>query len=322
VFLTSPKKLRLLGMLGMNQRNCAVIAPLNPRHLYPAVDNKLKTKLLAEQAGISVPKLLGTVQYQHDVKGLEKMLANHRQFVIKPAKGSGGKGILVITERDHQLFFKPSGDVVNHSDVERHVSNILSGLYSLGGAPDVAMIEALVKFDPVFENYSHEGVPDIRVVVYKGYPLMAMLRLATHASDGKTNLHQGAVGVGIDLGTGKALRAVQYDRPISHHPDTRKRLDAIAIPHWDRLLPLAAACYDVTALGYLGVDIVLDRELGPLIIELNARPGLAIQIANHAGLVPRIKVIDNLTDAHINPQQRALFSKYQFSPELSETEES
>lgn len=306
----------------MNRRNCDVIAPGNPRHLYPSVDNKLKTKILAENAGISVPKLLGTVRYQHDVSELEKLLEKEQNFVIKPSQGSGGKGILVITERDHDLFFKSSGDMVNHSDLERHVSNILSGLYSLGGKTDVAMIEALVRFDPVFANYSYEGVPDIRVVVYKGYPVMAMLRLATHDSDGKANLHQGAVGVGIDLGTGRALRAVQYGRPVSRHPDTRAELDQIAIPHWDRMLPLAAACYDITRLGYLGVDIVLDRELGPMIIELNARPGLAIQVANGAGLVPRLEKIDDMTNAHVNAQQRALFSKYEFSKQLAEVESS
>ena len=302
-----------MGIIGMNQRNVEVIAALNPRHLYPTVDNKLKTKLLAQEAGIAVPDLIGKVSVQHDVKILDRLIAEHNEFVVKPAKGSGGKGILVITERDQDRFFKPSGEMVSYDDIVRHVSNILSGLYSLGGATDVAMIEALVKFDPVFENYSHEGVPDIRVIVYKGYPIMAMLRLATHASDGKANLHQGAVGVGIDLGTGKAVRAVQYDRPISIHPDTRMELAQLAIPHWDRLLPLAAACYDVTHLGYLGVDLVLDRDQGPLIIELNARPGLAIQVANHAGLHPRMVVIDQLEEEHANAQQRALFSKYKFS---------
>ena len=313
MFLASAKKLRSFGIIGMNQRNSGLISRYNPRHLYPLVDDKLKTKMLAQKAGITVPKLLGTVQYQHDVKLLKEILDPHAQFVIKPVKGSGGKGILVITEHDHNLYFKPSGDAIRLADIERHVSNILSGLYSLGGKPDKVMIESLIQLDPVFSDYSYEGIPDLRIIVLRGYPIMAMLRLTTHASDGKANLHQGAVGVGIDIGTGHALHAVQYGEPVLHHPDTRKTFSELVIPHWDKLLQLAAACYEMTGLGYLGADIVLDRDQGPMIIELNARPGLSIQVANSAGLAPRVAVIEALKAIDPDLQLRTAFSKQQFA---------
>ncbi|MBP6057056.1 MAG: alpha-L-glutamate ligase-like protein [Nitrosomonas sp.] len=313
MFLASVKKLRSFGIIGMNQRNFGLISRYNPRHLYPLVDDKLKTKLLAQKAGITVPKLLGTVQYQHDVKLLREILRPYDQFVIKPVKGSGGKGILVITEHDHNLYFKPSGDAIQLADIERHVSNILSGLHSLGGKPDTVMIESLIQLDPVFSDYSYEGIPDIRIIVLQGYPIMAMLRLTTHASDGKANLHQGAVGVGIDIGTGNALHAVQYGQTVSHHPDTRKTFSELIIPHWDKLLQLAAACYEMTGLGYLGADLVLDRDQGPMIIELNARPGLSIQVANYAGLAPRVAIIEALNTIDPDPQLRAAFSKKQFA---------
>ena len=156
-------------------------------------------------------------------------------------------------------------------------------------------------------------MPDLRVIVLKGYPVMAMLRLATHASDGRANLHQGAVGVGIDIGTGNALHAVQFGKPVHRHPDTRKAFTELSIPHWDKLLSLAAAGYEMTGLGYLGVDIVLDQDQGPMIIELNARPGLSIQIANNAGLLPRIKMVEALQYIDPNPESRVDFSKKFFS---------
>lgn len=302
-----------MGIVGMNQRNFGLVARYNPRYLYPLVDDKLKTKHLAQEAGITVPKLLGTLHYHHDVRKLKDMLSEYNQFVIKPVKGSGGKGILVITEQDHNLYYKPSGDAVKLMHIERHVSNILSGLHSLGGKPDSVMIESLIQIDPVFADYSYEGIPDLRVIVLKGYPIMAMLRLATHASDGRANLHQGAVGVGIDIGTGEALHAVQYGNPVYFHPDTRKAFSNLTVPHWDKLLALAAACYEMTGLGYLGVDIVLDRDLGPMIIELNARPGLSIQVANFAGLAPRVEVIEALKEVDPDPQSRIQFSKKSFA---------
>lgn len=312
MFLISPKQLRQFGIIGMNQRNFGLVARYNPRRLYPLVDDKLKTKLLAQKAGITVPKLLGTLLYQHDVRKLEKLLTTYDEFVIKPVKGSGGKGILVISRREHNFYFKPSGDMLSLIEIKRHVSNILSGLHSLGGKPDTVMIESLIKLDPVFSGYSYEGVPDLRVIVLKGYPVMAMLRLATHASDGRANLHQGAVGVGIDIGTGKALHAVQFGKPVHRHPDTRKAFTELSIPHWDKLLSLAAACYEMTGLGYLGVDIVLDRDQGPMIIELNARPGLSIQIANNAGLLPRVKTIEALQYIDPDPESRVDCSKKYF----------
>lgn len=317
MFLASTKKLRSFGIIGMNQRNFGLVSKYNPRHLYPLVDDKLKTKLLAQVAGITVPKLLGTLHYQHDVKKLGELLSAYQQFVIKPVKGSGGKGILVITERDHNLYFKPSGQGITLAEIERHVSNIISGLHSLGGKPDTVMIESLIQLDPVFADYSYEGIPDVRIIVLKGYPIMAMLRLTTHESDGKANLHQGAVGVGIDIGTGQALHAVQFGDPILHHPDTRKTFAELAIPHWDKMLSLAAACYEMTKMGYLGVDIVLDRDLGPMIIELNARPGLAIQVANCAGLLPRVTAIEALKKIDPDPESRIAFSKNNFSVKLA-----
>ena len=308
------KKISAKGIIGMNQRNIGYIGKYNSRKLYPLVDDKLKTKIIAEEAGITVPKLLGTIvyQFQNNEKQLKKIIGDLSGFVIKPSKGSGGKGILVITRREGDIFFRPSGKPATMQDVIRHISNTLSGLYSLGGKPDVAMVEALVEFDPVFDRYSFEGVPDIRMIVFKGFPVMGMLRCSTKASDGKANLHQGAVGVGLDIATGTALNAVQFDRPIESHPDTKHNFTELAVPHWKKLLPLSASCYDITKLGYLGVDIVLDKKIGPMILELNERPGLAIQIANNCGLLPRLKKIEEMPDQSLSVEQRVEYSSKEF----------
>ncbi len=290
--LASPSRLRAAGIVGMNRRNVRYIAENNPRHLYPLVDDKLKTKALAIKGDIAVPKLIGVVSLTGQIKELGEFLKAHERFVIKPAQGSGGKGILVVTGRDGEDYLKPSGSRVTADGLGRHISNTLSGLFSLGGKPDVAMIENMVDFDDCFDGFSFEGVPDVRVIVYKGFPAMAMTRLSTSDSDGKANLHQGAVGVGLDIATGRALRGVQYDRPVTQHPDTGARLAEIAVPHWETLIHLGARCYEVTKLGYLGVDVVLDRNLGPLVLELNARPGLAIQVANGMGMKPRMDRIE------------------------------
>ncbi len=304
---TTPAKLRKAGIVGMNCRNVEMIAQHNPRRLYPLVDNKLKTKIILEKAGLAAPVLLGVVKTQANVRELGEFLADIEAFVMKPAKGSGGKGILVIVGRDGDKFVKPSGSVIDLAEVERHASNTLSGLFSLGGNVDEAMIEGLVEFSDVFDGFSFQGVPDIRVIVYKGYPVMAMTRLSTRTSDGKANLHQGAVGLGVDIATGRALKAVQNGQPITHHPDTNKELALFEVPQWEDFVLLSSGCLEITTMGYLGVDIVLDKTKGPQILELNARPGLAIQIANDMGLLPRFNFVDQQDGVPRDAKQRAAF---------------
>ncbi|MEM6707850.1 MAG: alpha-L-glutamate ligase-like protein [Pseudomonadota bacterium] len=308
----SPWALSRRGILGMNERNCGYILRYNQREKFPLVDNKLKTKLITRQAGLEAPKLLHVISNQTEIERIGDTLAEQDSFVIKPAQGSGGKGILVVTGRANDRFLKSSGAELKLIDIKRHLSNTLSGLHSLGGKPDVAIIETLIVGNPALAEHSYEGVPDIRLIVFQGYPVMGMLRLATRASDGKANLHQGAIGVGLNIDNGAGIAAVQYNRPVDHHPDTGTAITAIQVPQWMDLLTLASRCYEVTGLGYLGCDIVLDRERGPLLLELNARPGLSIQLANNAGLLPRLRLIESRPGFFQSVDERIAFARQHF----------
>ncbi len=303
------------GIMGMNQRNVSYIGRYNKRSLFPLVDNKLLTKRICLSHNVKTPTLIGAVENQHQVEEILDILGDHTEFCIKPAHGSGGKGILVIKDRNRATgnYVKTSGKDITKHELKRHVTNILAGLFSLGGKQDIALIEDLIHFDNVFSGYSYDGVPDTRVIVFQGFPVMCMMRLSTKASDGKANLHQGAVGVGICMRTGRAVRAVQHNQPLEFHPDTDKKLSELKVPHWIEVLRLASSCYDMSGLGYIGTDIVLDRDRGPMLLELNARPGMAIQICNNAGLLPRLRLIEALTKKQrLSIEQRVAFSMEHF----------
>jgi len=316
----SPRRMERLGILNMNRRNIDYIARYNDRCAYPLVDNKLLTKQTVAEYGVATPELLQVVREQHEIGHFKDRVTEFDGFAIKPAKGSGGKGILVISAHQEGRFTKSSGVDIPLKEIERHLSNILAGLYSLGGTPDVAIVEALVRAEPDLARHSFQGVPDIRIIVFKGYPVMAMLRLATQASDGKANLHQGAVGVGLDLATGQARNAVQFDRPLALHPDTGLELSTIRIESWRQLLIMASSCYEATGLGYMGVDLVVDARRGPLLLELNARPGLAIQIANGQGLLPRLNAIEALRRPHLTPESRVEWAMEQAGGDPNEAD--
>ena len=90
----SPKKLREAGILGMNRRNFNVISKYNKRRLYPLVDDKVQTKILANKIGINTPGLIGVIEYQHEVKNILEIVKGYKEFVVKPAHGSGEGGWL------------------------------------------------------------------------------------------------------------------------------------------------------------------------------------------------------------------------------------
>ena len=310
------RRLRESGVLGLNERNAEFIMRLNPRRLYPRVDDKALTKELALAAGMAVPDLYGIIAHQGQVREFASIVEDHDAFVVKPAQGSGGDGILVITGRSlrkRNTYRLSNGMLITEGEIRHHISNIVGGQYSLSGNPDKALIEYCVRFDPIFADVSYQGVPDIRVVVYRGYPAMAMVRLPTRASDGKANLHQGAVGAGVDLCTGETMSGVLNDHVVDEHPDTGALVAGLRIPQWDFILESSARGYEVTGLGYLGVDMVIDRDRGPLILEMNARPGLNIQIANGMGMARRIARIEEIYDASATPAERATIARREFA---------
>jgi len=308
--MRTPGELRALGVVGINMRNARYLLPNNPRKLYGLVDDKLQTKALAEAEGLSVPETYAVIRSPRDTAKIEKNLEGHGAFVIKPTRGSGGKGVLVIDGRSGRGYAKPSGNLLTGDEIRHHVSNILAGLFSLGGQRDCALVEYRVRPAKVMTDISYQGAPDIRIVMLHGYPVMAMLRAATRESDGRANLHQGALGIGIDIASGRSVRAVHHGKPVTRHPDLDIDLIGIQMPGWDKILDIAVTCQEMTGLGYLGVDLMIDEKIGPLMIEVNARPGLAIQMANGVGLLSRLEPV---VEQHALHPGAGHFEKIEFS---------
>ncbi|MBW2488581.1 MAG: alpha-L-glutamate ligase-like protein [Deltaproteobacteria bacterium] len=306
------KQLTEIGVLGINRRNTEYTLKYNSRDRYPLVDDKLQTKELALKADIAVPQLYGVIATEYQVRRFAEVVEPYEDFALKPSRGSGGSGILVVVGRSKDMYRQVDGSLLTWQEVAYHLSNIISGMHSLGGQPDKALIEYRVHFDPLFEAISYQGVPDIRVIVFLGVPVMSMVRLPTRMSGGKANLHQGAIGAGIDLATGTTLTAVLRNSIVREHPDTGYPVSGVKIPHWEKLLKIAAQCNELTGLGYIGVDLVLDKERGPLILEMNARPGLNIQIANRAGLLPRLRLVEQHYKDLKHIESRLAFSRQHF----------
>jgi alpha-L-glutamate ligase-like protein len=294
---TAARRLRELGILGMNRRNAACILDHNPRAKFPVVDDKLRMHALCQEIGVPTPEVYAEISSYSMLRRLPELLGRLDDFVIKPNRGSAGRGVFVVVGRDGPDYLRHNGEKVRLDALRQHLSDILSGMYSLGGQLDRAVVQQRIRLHPAFEAVSYKGIPDVRVVLYRNEPAMAMLRLPTRESNGRANLHQGGIGTGIDLDTGRTHHAVQRNRFVDFHPDTGRPVVGMRVPRWGQVLSMSRRVAEAVGLGYVGVDIVVDVERGPMLLEANARPGLAIQIANGRGLAPRLAAIDAMLAA-------------------------
>src|SRR4051812_8955205 len=290
-----PDDLKAAGVLGINHRNMAFIQASNPRALYPRVDDKTLTKQICHQHGIPVPETYAVIRRSGDVRRFRELIGDRDEFVIKPASGAAGRGIIVIGRRDGAEYETASGRIMSEGELQYHLSTILSGLYSLGGQIDSAIIEQRIIMHPNMRGIAVGGTPDIRIILYRNVPVMAMVRLPTAASDGRANLHQGAAAAAIHLVNGRTFGGVCGGRTIARHPDTGEPIAGVSIPGWQNLLAAAMKLADALELGYIGVDFVIDAKIGAVVLEANARPGLAIQVAHRTGLLPRLQFIDSVS---------------------------
>ena len=279
-------------------------------------DSKYRTKKLLAKKGVGVPILLARFKNEEDLMRYrwEDLEGN---FVIKPESGYGGEGIIIIRKRGKFAgdWQKMNGEIMTTQDLQLHCQNVLAGKYSLHSMKDTVLVEERIKIHPLFLALTRSGTPDIRVIVYNKVPVMAMFRIPTERSGGKANLHQGAVGLGVDLATGITTFGVEKGVPIYRIYDFNKKkkrkVNGIKIPFWKEILETAVKCQmAIPSLGFLGVDVVLDKDKGPEVLEVNARPGLSIQLCNMAGLKSRIEKVDEIEVRNVD--HAITLAKYMF----------
>lgn len=292
------------NVLGMNARTLEYIAKSNPPESVRIANNKLRTKKVLQKAGLATPRLFGVLRSRQEVKKFRwtKLPAS---FVLKPNSSSGGGGIVVIFGRNKKgNWVKADKSEIFIPELRNQVIDILDGNFSPSNVPDVAFFEQRIKVHKVLKQFSVRGVPDIRILLYNQVPVMAMLRLPTEESEGKANLHAGGIGVGIDISQGLTTTAVQYGRLIDALPDKRMSLSGIQIPYWNDILLLSVRTAAASGLNYAGVDVAIDRDDGPVVLEINARPGLDIQYANLAPLKSRLRRVEDLKMSSIEKKIR------------------
>lgn len=286
--------MKLSSILGLNARSALFTGKYNSRSSKKIADSKLQTDRVLRHAKVAHPRIFSKFKNPNDVFDF-KWDALPDAFALKPSRGLGGEGIIVVKKRiDDNQWLTVSKQKITTEDLKLHTLDILEGAFSMGNEPDSAFIQEYVGRHSAFRKLAFRGTPDIRLIVFNKIPVMAMLRLPTKESGGRANLHQGALGVGVDIASGITTKAILNNKEIVYKPGTNRKLRGIKIPFWNKILETAVNGQIASGLGYAGVDIVLHPEKGPLIIELNAQPGLSIQLANMGGLKRRLERVDDI----------------------------
>ena len=287
--------MKLTSILGLNARTQLYSYKYNTFRGKKIADSKLRTSQVLKKAGIPSPEIYKKFKRPSDIAEFNwETLPG--AFALKPSRGLGGEGIIVVKKRanDGRGFITTQRERVTVEDLKLHVLDILEGAFSLGNIPDAAFVQEYVGRHKAFRKYAYRGTPDMRIIIFNKVPVMAMLRLPTKESGGRANLHQGAIGVGVDIATGITTKAIWHGEQIRLKPGTNRKLHGIKIPDWTNILETAVSAQIASTMGYLGVDMVLHPTKGPMVLELNAQPGLTIQLANMSGLKKRVERVEDL----------------------------
>ncbi|WP_103863814.1 sugar-transfer associated ATP-grasp domain-containing protein [Aquimarina sp. I32.4] len=281
------KSIAASSVIGLNERNIKLIYPNNPKKHYPLADDKVLTKEILHQNDIPCAKTYAVIEYNSDIKKAWESCKQYNAVAIKPANGCGGGGIKIL-KKNKEGDWMSSGEVITDRQIFQHMASIIMGFFSLG-SHDRVLIEECIEPHPFFHEIYPQGVPDFRIITLNNTPLMGMLRMPTDRSDGKANLHQNGVGIGIDMNEGRLLEVYDGKKYSNHHPDSTFLVNGAPIPYWEEILEICISTAEAFPLNYLGIDIVIDKNKGPQIMEINVRPGLGIQLVNKTGLKEVIK---------------------------------
>ena len=294
------------SVLGLNRRNQEYIRPFNSASSIRIANSKLLTKRVLGRHEIATSTLYKVIRNHKQLKTFD-WASLPKSFVIKPNRGTQGAGILIFygKKKGKEAWIRSNGSIMTKDAIQNFIEKILEGNFSLGNRPDIALIEERVINHPTLKEFSYKGVPDIRIIVFNNVPIMAMTRIPTKESDGKANLHAGAICAGIDMANGTTTSAIHLKRnavlsdsyeKIYQTMDLKenKPVTGIKIPYWNQILEIAIKCQKITGLGYIGVDIGIDKNKGPVVFEVNARPGLGIQVANNSGLRTRLEKVKDI----------------------------
>lgn len=306
------------GVLGLNARNLLYIKPYNPRRAVAFADDKMKTKSFLSARGIPTARVFARIESRRQLREFD-FSALPDTCVLKPNYGFGGEGILILKGRKNGQFLEQGKHPISNERLVAHIEDILDGKFSVNGMNDSAFFERILVAHDALTPFRPAGLPDVRIIVFNLIPVMAMLRIPTPESRGKANVHLGGIGIGLDMAKGTTTYAAQYHHMVTELPHGTA-VRGMQLPFWEEMLLIASRIQYMTNIGYLAVDLTIDEEQGPVLLEVNARAGLMVQVANLAPLRARLERVKGIRVS--TPEKGVLLSQELFGEKRTQRKQS
>ena len=145
--------MKYTDVLGINARNRLFSYQYNSPKGKSIASSKLRTKRYLEEANVAIPKIYGKFR---DLRAttIFRWEDLPSSFALKPNKGMGGEGIIVVKKRskDEKGWITTQRKKVSIEDLKLHTMDILEGAYSIGKVPDMAYLEEYIGRHKAFKN--------------------------------------------------------------------------------------------------------------------------------------------------------------------------
>jgi len=197
----------------------------------------------------------------------KEIFSDIERIIYKPVDGNRGKGIKAFYISDDSI-----------KDVYEELTGYPEGV-----------VEAFVIQHPELSRLSPDSINTIRIVSLSSNKksvadngdnldiAYAALRIGRNNSV-VDNFHSGGMVAAIDMETGKLVTdaADMKGNVFAKHPDTGTQIKGFEIPYFNEAIDMVKEAIRKNKIeGYLGWDVAIS-ETGPVLIEVNARPGVVL----------------------------------------------
>ncbi|MCX6807778.1 MAG: DUF1704 domain-containing protein [Patescibacteria group bacterium] len=287
-------------ILGANSNFLDFVYPVRSQQDFSWIKNRSKIKAWLQARGIFMPKTLLIVKNISDLDRLNFDILPQKFIIRKVFNNGRDDNILTLSSIGANAWLDSRKRLWKPEDIKQHILDILDGGFSKSGLPDIACIEQRPELDKFFARLGQDGLPVIKIIVYRNVPLMAMLKLAPPAIvNNKFGLRQNEILIGIDIATGETTNlftnsVFDHKKEILTLPWSGRVVRGLEIPMWQDILLLASQVQSLINANYLTVEISLDAKNGPVVCGLSIDSDLDVQLANHSSLRERLDKVKGL----------------------------
>lgn len=339
----------MFWILWNNARNLLYIKKFNDKKAIRLANNKLETKIFLWERWIPFAKTYWIISNRNELYEFDFSYLPKKTFIIKPNQWSKGNWILIVKNISKEENLKPKEKnnflnfiikkrekivpyktipthkkelyhiwekTINDPTFRRYLLDIIDGKFSMNMGWDKVIIEEKLTPGELFKDFCEYGLADIRIIVFNLVPIATMIRVPTKYSNGKANLAQWWLGLGIEICTGKITSMLRKNKVYTHKfPKEFAHFFGKQIPYRKDILFLSSKAQYYVNLGYLALDRVITNE-GPKLLEINARAWLEVQKVTNT---PLEKILEKIEDLNIqDPEKWVEIAKTLFSKESND----